>query len=78
VFGKYGPMIEQLARRPNPTTSQPYSMSLLAAISHQEVVTIKLVEGDVDASVFEIFIYVLLSWLAYTAGKKSSFHFFSY
>ena len=60
VFGKYGPMIEQLAKRPNPTTSQPYSMSLLAAITQQEVMAIQLIEGGVDASVFENFIYELL------------------
>jgi hypothetical protein len=59
-FGKYGPMIEQLAKRPNPTTSQPYSMSLLAAISQQEVMAIQLIEGGVDASVFENFLYEFL------------------
>ena len=53
-------MIEQLAKRPNPTTSQPYSMSLLAAITQQEVMAIQLIEGGVDASVFENFIYELL------------------
>jgi hypothetical protein len=60
VFGKYGPMIEQLAKRPNPTTSQPYSMSLLAAITQQDVMAIQLIEGGVDASVFENFIYELV------------------
>jgi hypothetical protein len=35
-------------------------MSLLAAISKQEVVAIQLVEGGVDASVFENFIYELV------------------
>jgi len=60
MFGKYGPMIEQLAKRPNPTTSQPYSMSLLAAISQQDVMAIQLIEGGVDASVFENFLYELL------------------
>ena len=53
-------MIEQLAKRPNPTTSQPYSMSLLAAITQQEVMAIQLIEGGDDASVFENFIYELL------------------
>jgi hypothetical protein len=60
MFDKYGLMIEQLAKRPNPTTSQPYSMSLLAAISQQEVMAIQLIEGGVDASVFENFLYELL------------------
>jgi hypothetical protein len=50
-------MIEQLAKRPNPAASQPYSMSLLAAISQQEVMAIQLIEGGVDASVFENFLY---------------------
>jgi transposase len=35
-------------------------MSLLAAISQQEVMAIQLIEGGVDASVFENFIYELL------------------
>jgi hypothetical protein len=59
-FGKYGPIIEQLAKRPNPMISQPYSMSLLAAITQQEVMAIQLIEGGVDTSVFENFIYELL------------------
>ena len=35
-------------------------MILLAAISQQEVMAVQLVEGGVDASVFENFIYELL------------------
>jgi hypothetical protein len=35
-------------------------MSLLAAISQQEVMAVQLIEGGVDASVFENFIYELL------------------
>ena len=35
-------------------------MSLLAAISQQEVMAIQLIEGGVDASVFENFIYELV------------------
>ena len=54
---KYGPMIEQLAKRLNPNAYEPYSMSLLTAISQQEVMAIQLIEGGVDASVFENFIY---------------------
>lgn len=36
-------------------------MSLLAAISQQEVMAIQLVDGGVDASVFDNFIYELLT-----------------
>lgn len=60
TFGKYGPMIEKLERQHVPTGVQPYSMSLLAAISQQDVMAIQLIEGGVDASVFENFIYELL------------------
>jgi hypothetical protein len=35
-------------------------MSLLAAITQQEVMAIQLIEGGVDTSVFENFIYELL------------------
>lgn len=44
-----------------PANTEPYSMSLLAAISQQEVMAIQLVDGGVDASVFDNFIYELLT-----------------
>lgn len=52
-------MVERLVKQPKPAAVQPYSMSLLAAISQQEVMAIQLIEGGVDASVFDNFIYNL-------------------
>jgi hypothetical protein len=60
VFGPHGLMIEQRVRRPREAVQQHYSYSLLAAISQDEVMSIQLVEGGVDGSVFENFIYELL------------------
>jgi hypothetical protein len=69
TFGHYGPMVEKLDKQPNPTVGQPYSMSLLAAISQQEVMAVQLVEGGVDTSVFDNFIYELL--LKVRADRKN-------
>lgn len=53
-------MVEMLARQPRQLTTQPYSMSLLAAISQHEVMAVQMVEGGVDTSVYENFLYELL------------------
>ena len=37
-----------------------YSFSLISAISQEEVIANQLIEGGVDASVFENFLYVML------------------
>ena len=52
--------MEQLGKKANPQPIQPYSLSLLAGITEGKVLGIQLVEGGVDASVFDNFIYELL------------------
>ena len=52
--------MEQLGKKANPQPIQPYSLSLLAGITKVKVMGIQLVEGGVDASVFDNFVYELL------------------
>jgi len=52
--------MEQLGKKANPQPIQPYSLSLLAGITKGKVLGIQLVEGGVDASVFDNFVYELL------------------
>ena len=52
--------MDQLGKKPNPQPIQPYSLSLLAGITKGKVLGIQLVEGGVDASVFDNFVYELL------------------
>lgn len=63
VFGKFGEVSEKVGRQPAKERVQPYSMSLISAISQEEVVGVQLIEGGVDTSVFENFIYGLLRYV---------------
>ena len=45
---------------------QPYSFSLLSAISQHEVLANQLIEGGVDSSVFENFVHSLLTHIRTT------------
>jgi len=62
-LGKFGLASEALSMRADPTSRpQPYSVSLLAAITQEEVVGAQLIEGGVDSTLFEQFLHqVLLS-----------------
>jgi hypothetical protein len=63
-LGRYGLAAEALSMRPDPCQRpQPYSLSLLAAISQQAVVGAQVIEGGVDASVFENFLHQVLRGL---------------
>ena len=63
-LGRYGLAAEALSMRPDPgQRPQPYSLSLLAAISQQAVVGAQVIEGGVDASVFENFLHQVLRGL---------------
>ena len=56
-LGRYGLAAEALSMIHDPKQRpQPYSLSLLAAISQQAVVGAQVIEGGVDASVFENFL----------------------
>jgi len=63
-LGRYGLAAEALSMRPDPgQRPQAYSLSLLAAISQQAVVGAQVIEGGVDASVFENFLHQVLRGL---------------
>jgi hypothetical protein len=63
-LGRYGLAAEALTVRPSSEARpQNYSVSLIAAVTKDEIVGAQLVEGGVDASVFEHFIQELLKGL---------------
>ena len=63
-LGRYGLAAEALSMIHDPMQRpQPYSLSLLAAISQQAVVGAQVIEGGVDASVFENFLHQVLRGL---------------
>ena len=51
---------------------EPYSLSLISAISHDQVIANQLIEGGVDSSVFENFIYTMLLHLRTTDKYKGA------
>jgi predicted TIM-barrel enzyme len=57
---------EELATRKSDVKTEAYSVSLLAAISHEEVMASQLIEGGVDGVVFENFIGEMLRGLSST------------
>jgi DDE superfamily endonuclease len=63
ALGPGGMLVKELERRRGGPRVQQYSMSLLSAISYDEVLANQLVEGGVDTSVFENFIYRLLEYV---------------
>jgi len=63
-LGRYGLAAEALSMIHDPMQRpQPYSLSLLAAISQQAVVGAQVIEGGVDASVFENFLHQVVRGL---------------
>ncbi len=56
-LGKYGYNSLQLATRRNQPRRQQYSLSMISAISQRQVLATQLVEGGVDSTLFENFIY---------------------
>jgi len=63
LLGPYGAVAEDLYTRKSGLRKQNYSVSLLAAISPTKVLATQLVEGGVDAAVFENFIQAMLTHL---------------
>jgi hypothetical protein len=66
-------MAKLAAKRKSDNIRQPYSVSLLAAVSQDQVVATQLVEGSVDASVFESFIFSIMKSIRenpLTEGRK--------
>ena len=59
-LGPGGVLVKQLEKRRTGDRQQPYSFSLISAISYDKILANQLVEGGVDSSIFENFIYRLL------------------
>ena len=60
ALGPGGVLVKQLEKRRTGDRQQPYSLSLISAISHDKILANQLVEGGVDSSIFENFIFKLL------------------
>mgnify|MGYP002635289079 FL=1 len=60
MLGEHGLLAERLSRAKNPARRQMYSLSLLSAISKESLLANQLIEGGVDATIFENFLYRLL------------------
>lgn len=64
ALGKYGLAAEALSVRPNfQQRPQNYSVSLIAAVTQDSIAAAQIIEGGVDASVFEHFIQEMLQGL---------------
>ena len=59
-MGENGLLSEKMSKAKNPERRQMYSFSLLSAISQEKLLANQLIEGGVDASVFDNFLYRLL------------------
>ena len=70
ALGPGGILVKQLEKRRTGDKQQPYSFSLISAISHDKVIANQLVEGGVDSSVFENFIFKMLEGVR----KKEEFN----
>ena len=60
ALGPGGLLVKQLEKRRTGVKQQPYSLSLISAISPDKILANQLVEGGVDSSVFENFMHKLL------------------
>ena len=60
ALGPGGLLVKQLEKRRTGDKQQPYSLSLISAISHDKIIANQLIEGGVDSSVFENFIFKML------------------
>lgn len=62
-LGKYGQISMELQKKKYQNKKQQYSVSLVAAISQTKVVSSQMIEGGVDSTVFENFIYHTLRYI---------------
>ena len=63
VLGPYGVFAEQISKTRFPPRYEQYSVSLISAIGFNEVIANQLVEGGVDATVFEHFLFRMLEFV---------------
>lgn len=57
LLGKYATRMRNQPKPAAAVKKQNYSMSLLAAITQTEVLSCQMLEGGVDSTVFENFVY---------------------
>ena len=63
TLGENGLLAAQLAKRRHRGKQEKFSLSLISAISHGEVIANQLVEGGVDTSVYEHFIFRMMEYV---------------
>lgn len=56
-LGKYGAKSFEASKRKTDSAKQQYSLSLLAAVAQDRLISSQIIEGGVDAVLFENFIY---------------------
>jgi len=60
VLGPWGVFAEKISKQRFPPRGEPYSVTMISAIAHEHVIATQLVEGGVDSSVFEHFLFRML------------------
>ena len=60
AIGKYGMLARETSMVRSASKRQCYSVSMISAITQDRVISNQLIEGGVDSSVFENFIYETL------------------
>ena len=63
ALGQRGMLAQKLSKRRKVVKTQQYSFSLISAVSHDAVLANQLIEGGVDSSVFENFVFRLLDYV---------------
>lgn len=71
ALGKFGKVTQRLCRKKERNRRQQFSMSLLSALSQDKVVATQLLEGGVDSTIFENFVYRTLNSIRSTPETQS-------
>lgn len=71
ALGKFGKVTQRLCREKERNRRQQFSVSLLSALSQDKVVATQLLEGGVDSTIFENFVYRTLNSIRSTPETQS-------
>jgi len=63
ALGPYWVFAERISKARFPPRQEQYSVTLISAVAYGEVVANQLVEGGVDAAVYEHFIFRMLEYI---------------
>jgi hypothetical protein len=63
ALGPGGLLAEQVSKQKDSVKKAQFSLSLLSAVAYDEVISNQLIEGGVDSSVFENFIFKTLEYV---------------